>query len=77
MSFLKGIQKKIFVGYADMINESLSQKFQPYSILSGEGKIEFPMYCVLSQDHVKILYRTFALLYFWKLFFFKGKGDSD
>ena len=26
--------KKIFVGYADMINETLIQKFHPYSILS-------------------------------------------
>jgi hypothetical protein len=27
--------KKIFVGYAGMINEILSKKFHPYSILNG------------------------------------------
>ena len=30
---MEGIQKNIFVVYVDMINESLSQKFPPYSIV--------------------------------------------
>ena len=42
--------KKIFVGYADMINETLSQKFQPYSILTAYGKVEFLIYCVLKDN---------------------------
>ena len=29
------VLKKIFVWYADTINETLSQKFHPYSILAG------------------------------------------
>ena len=30
---MEGIQKNIFVVYVDMTNESLSQKFTPYSIV--------------------------------------------
>ena len=28
-------QEKIFVVYVDMVNETLSQKFHPYSVLTG------------------------------------------
>ena len=41
---------------ADKINESLSQKFHPYSILTGLGKVEFLIYCVLNHSsYPKIL----------------------
>ena len=39
-----GISKKSFVVHVDMINESLSQKFLPYSILTGHTKVEAVAY---------------------------------
>jgi hypothetical protein len=35
-----GISIKLFVGYLRIINESLSYKFHPYSILTGHTKVE-------------------------------------
>ena len=31
---MEGFQKEIFMGFMIMLNETLSQKFHPYSILS-------------------------------------------
>ena len=39
---------EIIVVDVGMINETLSQKFYPYSILNGSGKVEFLIYCVLT-----------------------------
>ena len=43
-----GISKKNkIVVYMHMINEVLSQKFHPHSILTGKSQVEFLIYCVL------------------------------
>ena len=34
--------------YVNMINDTLSQKFHPYSISTGLGKVDFLIYCVLT-----------------------------
>ena len=34
-----GISIFFFVGYADMINETMSQRFHPYFILTRQGKV--------------------------------------
>ena len=47
-----GISKKNLVAYLHMINETLSHKFHPYSILTGDTMAEFVIYCVLSEQDV-------------------------
>ena len=43
-----GISIKLFVVYLRIINECLSYKFHPYSILTGHTKVESVAYQVLS-----------------------------
>ena len=44
-----GISIKLFVVYLHIINECLSYKFHPYSILTGHTKVESVAYQVLMQ----------------------------
>ena len=46
-----GISKKIFVVYMNMVNETFSQKFHPYSILSTETKYESVAFWVLKREN--------------------------
>ena len=43
-----GISIKLFVVYLHIINECLSYKFHPYSILTGDTKVELVAYWVLN-----------------------------
>ena len=50
---MEGFQKtSLWCTYVDMISETLSHKFHPYSILSGQIMVESDGYCVLSRLHI-------------------------
>ena len=49
------------MAYINMINETLSNKFHPYSILTGDTMVRFVIFCVLS-----MICPTFLLLAIWK-----------
>ena len=49
-----GISIKLFVLYLHIINECLSYKIHPYSILTGHTKVESVAYWVLNEN----LFRT-------------------
>ena len=65
----RNFQKKILVACLHMINETLSPKFHPYSILTGQVTVEWLMYKVLKLNYLLfsfdlLLSYEFSLTYF-------------
>ena len=58
-----------------MINDTLSQKFHPYSISTGLGKVDFLIFCVLTTyvcNKKIFLYRNIMVETEKKLTVFRG-----
>ena len=53
-----GISIKLFVVYLHIINECLSYKFHPYSILTGHTKVESVAYWVLNNCILFLNYQS-------------------
>ena len=51
-----GISIKLFVVYLHIINECLSYKFHPYSILTGHTKVESVVYQVFKEYFLRDLF---------------------
>jgi hypothetical protein len=47
----EGVSRIFFVVFTNMLNETLSQKFRPYSILITQTKHESVTYCVLKNKN--------------------------